>query len=111
MTFEETMREWRRMCDTETAKGEASCGECPFEDRDGMCGSIFDLDPTKFEEMAGLIKHWSDTHPKPQYPTWGEWFLRTCQVSITPNGYNNWDKLLGSQIPAEIAEKLGVDPL
>ena len=111
MTFEETMREWRRMCDTETKEGEASCGECPFEDRDGMCGYIFDLDPTKFEEMAGLIKHWSDTHPKVQYPTWGDWFLKRGQVAVTSNGYCHWGDLLNTPIPAEIAEKLGVDPL
>ena len=102
MTFEETMREWRRMCDTETKEGEASCGECPFEDRDGMCGFIFDLDPTKFEEMAGLIKHWSDTHPKVQYPTWGEWF-KTVGI-FAKHAFD-------TPIPAEIAEKLGVDPL
>lgn len=111
MTFEETMREWRRMCDTETNEFQETCDKCPLRDYDDMCGGIFELDTTKLEEIADIIKDWSDTHPKLQYPTWGEWFLRTCQVSITPNGCNNWDKLLGSHIPAEIAEKLGVDPL
>lgn len=111
MTFEETMREWRRMCDTEAAKDEVNCGECPFHAHDGMCGYIFDLDPTKFEEMAGSIKHWSDTHPKVQYPTWGDWFLKRGQVAVTSNGYCHWGDLLNTPIPAEIAEKLGVDPL
>ena len=107
MTFEETMREWRRMCDTETAKDGTTCGECPFRHRGDMCGPILDLDPTKFEEMAGLIKHWSDTHPKPQYPTWGDWLKA---IGIQKPLFTA-ERVFSEQIPAEIAEKLGVDPL
>ena len=61
------------------------------------------------EKAAAIIEKWAVENPEPVYPMSGEWFLRTCQVRITADGKNDWDGLLWSHIPADIAQKLGLE--
>jgi hypothetical protein len=70
-----------------------------------------------FEDAAEAIAQWAAEHTEPVYPTWGEYL-----VSINAL-YERWDdhvnyydsveyavKAMRKPIPADIAEKLGIQP-
>lgn len=90
--FQYTMKQWGRMCDTH-----ASCRTCPVESRctkDPV--SRTDMEIATLEE---LIMNWAEEHPEPVYPTWNEWF-ETFDEGID----------VDEPIPADIAQKLGLEP-
>lgn len=120
--FSEVMRQWRRMCDAmETTAGEGyGCDICPVNNAtDTMgCGAIFDMPPeTNWEGMAEKIMRWAAEHPKPAYPTWADFFydefLRWCQEYHPGRAKDTdawFDYLYETTIPADIAQKLGIEP-
>lgn len=104
--FSEVMRQFDRMC-----KANAGCFNCPLHEPDGVsdrCSiGAFINDSERIERE---IMCWAAENPEPGYPTWGEWFLRTCQVPVTKEGENDFWRTLNSRIPADIAQKLGIEP-
>ena len=102
--FQEVMRHINRMCREERCEENG----CPIFE---YCGNIGNLgDPVSSSRIEEAVMKWAAEHPEPVYPTWGEWFLRTCQVPVTSDGKNNWDAVHMSHIPADIAQKLGIEP-
>lgn len=115
--FTEVCKQWRRMCKAYTTDDESCCDGCPVADfREHGCGAIFEMeDSTDWERYEGAIREWAAEHPEPVYPTWEEWLigngiLLNVQTSnellpryIIGVGYN-------TQIPADIAQKLGLQP-
>ena len=95
--FVQTMKDWMRMC-----LSYKSCDDCPMWDEDGwahtLCseGGIRSAVP---EIQESVIANWVAEHPKPVYPTWQEWF-DTFDQTID----------VDEPIPADIAEKLGIEP-
>ena len=81
--------------------------------------------PDLFEEV---VMSWAAKHPEPVYPTWGEWLMEQMVIAerMRPkydytNGeytdelertgeYIALDSEMKKQIPADIAEKLGLEP-
>lgn len=67
---------------------------------------------------------WAAEHPEPVYPTWDEWqnsVFPDAEIDITPCTFGSRDRLNcffekkcstcnEQQIPADIAEKLGIKP-
>jgi len=62
-------------------------------------------------KVEEAVMAWAAEHPEPVYPTWGEWLIaigilyrddprHAYSISIKAN----------TQIPADIAEKLGIEP-
>ena len=111
--FVEVMKQKKRMC--EKYKGGGICTSidyniCPLKGHELCNKPITCINIDKIQEGEGIIMRWAADNPEPVYPTWGEWLLQTCQVGITTNGKNDWDGLLLSHIPADIAQKLGIEP-
>lgn len=106
MSFEETMREWRRMCDYETRDGE-TCGKCPLKNSE-MCGYIWEMDLDNVQQMRLLIEQWSKKH---RYPTWGELLVKYGVIAgFAPSTPINLVENLCKQIPADVAKKLDIQP-
>ena len=125
--FVQTMKDWRRMCKAYTTDNDSCCEGCPVVDfHEHGCGAIFEMeDSTDWKRYADTIKAWAAEHPEPVYPTWREWLIKLGIVSFdmdfralldtrpttlanTVKAYINEE---GSKpIPADIAQKLGIEP-
>ena len=127
--FSEVMRQWRRMCDAmETTAGEGyGCDICPVNNAtDTMgCGAIFDMPPeTNWEGMAEKIMRWAADHQEPVYPSWFEWLESVGVAGSLPEDepyyVGSWEPIYLKRaaftpkafepIPADIAQKLGIEP-
>ena len=100
--FVQTMKDWRRMCDTYTTEDAARCCQgCPMDGRG--CGAIYENDNADPEVIVREVQRWAANHPEPVYPTWGEWLQKL---------YNNtnYAGIFITPIPAGIAQKLGIEP-
>lgn len=113
--FVQTMKDWRRMCNTcQTEKD--ICGVCgcypagnyaPCAMKSMNKEADLARDNLYFERLEKIIKSWAAEHPEPVYPTWIEWFQ---QQNIWRKETNIPAIDLYNPIPADIAEKLGLEP-
>ena len=118
--FVQTMKNWHRMCKTYTTEDESCCYGCPVVDlAEHGCGAIFEVeDSTDWERYEGAIREWAAEHPEPVYPTWGEWLEKQGVVKTVfspryeEDGASYYAPMyeITNPIPAEIAEKLGIEP-
>jgi hypothetical protein len=97
--FQEVMKQWRRFC-----KSHSNCGECEFDGKD-ICGQAH-LSDVPYSDMELRIMAWAAEHPEPVYPAWRDW-LRSQYPMMGP--YTMTD-ILEAPIPADIAQKLGIEP-
>ena len=113
--FLEVWRNHRRMCEAYE-----DCGKCPLWT---ICiRDIFDYD--KLQEVERIVMSWAEEHPEPVYPTWEEWLLDNgvfAPDNILINGKSRFymegkpvfsipTKKIYDRIPADIAQKLGIQP-
>jgi hypothetical protein len=70
-----------------------------------VCRGLPDEDEAK--TIEGFVMAWAANHPEPVYPTWVEW-LR--QMGVVPSEQKCFHSWLLDQIPAEVAQKLGLEP-
>jgi hypothetical protein len=114
--FKEVLKQARRMCNEINRR----CGECQ------LTSCLVDVE----EDLEETIMKWAAKHPEPKYPTWIEWwnknFAGDGRRMLTPCSFVSPSELgcsIGkdgcmiapckcwhTRIPAEIAEKLGVEP-
>lgn len=116
--FAQIMKDWRRMCKTYSTDDEDCCEGCPVVDfHEHGCSAIYEMeDVTDWRRYAEAIMSWAAEHPV-VYPTWGEWFVEHGDLV---DGWQNatnaaWmaNTALGvfmKPIPADIAQKLGIEP-
>lgn len=114
--FQEVIKHFKRMCRYTNYSGLPN--ECPLYCKGHGCNidhcRKLAFDDKKFQNV---VMTWAETHPEPVYSTWGEWFV---SIGFLPD---KWDgltsaytyvgcvpNLLHSPIPADIAQKLGVEP-
>ena len=118
--FVQTMKDWRRMCKTFTTDDDESCCEgCPImalEIAEHGCDAIFSewADKADWEEVEDVIETWAAEHPV-VYPTWAEWLVDSGvfpqKMSTIPSiAFNTIRDSLSVEIPADIAQKLGIKP-
>lgn len=113
-SFREVMHEVNRLCMTISG-----CNQnCPLENN-GCCGNLgaYCSDPLQVECIESVVMSWAAEHPEPVYPTWGEWFVEHGDLV---DGWQNatnaaWVAkraldVFMKPIPADIAEKLGLQP-
>lgn len=109
--FAKVAHEWVRMCKAYSDIGD--CMKCPLV-HNPVCGCMCDGNGASEKDIAKAesdIMAWAAEHPEPVYPTWGEWFLQTCQVGLTDDcRANDWIGLLKSHIPPELAKRLEIEP-
>ena len=118
--FQAVMRHANRLCG-----GFENCRECPIEEI-GLCDAI-DCNAAKAER---IIMDWAAANPEPRYPTWREWLhttfpdVRDCErMALFPCAFdqrlivevgcppNHCDACRNKRIAADIAKKLGVEPI
>lgn len=117
--FVQIMKDWRRMCQhMEKMGGDRSCDICPL----GRCNAIYEDDGnTDYAEIGEKVLTWAAEHPEPVYPTWIDWLMSEGVIPTNDIAANSTDsgvragmfyvtsKAFGP-IPADIAQKLGIEP-
>lgn len=107
--FQEVMQQLGRIC-------QANLGECAICDLRPLCPSKTFLDTYvksgRTERLEKMVLSWAAEHPMPEYPSWID-FLSTVGLIIQTNDCTtcafDFTKAY-TQIPADIAEKLGLQP-
>lgn len=105
--FSEVMRQWSRLCGRHNDM--MYCEGCPL-DASKTCGIVSELRMEDVKDAEKTIMAWAAEHPETVYPTWMEWL--TDEGLIIKSG-DTYAFLFGKglqQIPADIAEKLGIEP-
>lgn len=101
--FREMMYQFDRMC-----KANTGCSNCPLHKLDEVA---YRCNLSAFVNHSELIEcevmKWAAEHPEPVYPTWVDWFRQMGVVPSEQKCFHDW---LFNQIPADIAEKLGIEP-
>ena len=119
--FSEVMRQAKRMC---KAFSDGHCSECPIGDADVLECGITVTSEMDCKEVERRVMQWAQEHPEPVYPTWSEWqnsVFPDAEIDMTPCAFGSRDRLncflekkcstcKEQQIPADIAEKLGIKP-
>ena len=118
--FSKVMRQARRMCE---AFRDGHCSKCPIGNADALDCGIMATSEMDCEEVEHRIMHWAAEHPEPVYPTWREWhnsMFPDADVYMSPCELWSWNQFnceektcaecMDQQIPADIAEKLGIKP-
>lgn len=112
--FVQTMKDWRRLCETIQSQNQEKqqsgwCKGCPLQGTCIIDTDIKDCTVNVFTIIGKRIETWVEENPESVYPTWWE-YLRAYGVT----GANIPDsaviyKLKNWKIPADIAEKLGLE--
>jgi len=121
--FVQTMKDWRRMCMAmEKLRPQDSCAGCRLEGYG--CPAIYeDNSHVDFRDVEKQVSAWAAEHPEPRYPTWGEWLISVGAARKIPTGIPfelqdgsivdpPWETVVdvNTPIPADIAQKLGIEP-
>lgn len=106
--FIEVARAKRRMCKAHTEE----CSECKLQRNCSLLNvcAYSDDDVINFENE---VMAWAAEHPEPVYPTWWEWLFSIGAVTrkVKPDvAATLIDTGLLDYIPADMAEKLGIEP-
>lgn len=106
--FVQTMKDWHRMCKAMTDRNpKDACDGCPLEAYG--CSPVYEAidsySDVDFKVVGEKITAWAAEHPEPVYPTWGQYFRRYYGLE-----YCKGHEMLLENIPADIAEKLGIEP-
>lgn len=100
--FQVVARHWKRMCKKYWRS--TTCHGCPIAENEKVyeACSGYDIDIGKMEE---LVMAWAAEHPEPVYPSYLEvfgWGHKKTWAEIKD--------ILANPIPADIAQKLGIEP-
>ena len=92
--FQEVIEQFKRLCDS----ANQDCSSCGLGN---MSCSIKDIVDNS-AEFEKVVMAWAAEHPAPKYPTWMD-YLFTIYDTV-------WPQIATMEIPADIAEKLGIEP-
>ena len=109
--FSKVMRQWGRYCKGYTDNHADDCSGCPFE-LNGSCNSYAKDNVQYAEQIEKHVMAWAAEHPEPVYPSWAEWLYSQGLMTdvIDGKGGNFLYNLASEPIPANIAQKLGIEP-
>jgi hypothetical protein len=117
--FQEVMRQWNRICNIiDKTKHICSDSEngyiCPMRNN-GLCNKpISAQTDSDWRDGEKMIMSWAAEHPEPVYPTWVEYLVG---IGVIPHEIRleTADALMDTHllkpIPADIAQKLGIEPV
>lgn len=113
--FSEVMRQWQRLCETRSRQygddDSKTCDECPLTKAGITCGGIFETPTdTDWDACENAIMTWAAAHTEPVYPTWWSWLINEGVIEKGSTYTGAFDQLKTKSIPADIAEKLGIEP-
>ena len=111
-------------CQPQCGKG---CDKCPaykLRSANGVCLVRRIAKVDNCEEQIEGLRAWAAEHPAPRYPTWREWqhsMFPDANANMYPCSFMSYVKsecdgslcseCVNRQIPADIAEKLGIKPI
>lgn len=107
--FSDVIKQFKRMCwYYGRDKKQKSCPICTSYPNCniGQCRKIAFEQPTCFEDV---VMAWAAEHPV-FYPTWGEYLCSIGLIRDCHSGAEVACRLFDNSIPADIAEKLGIEP-
>jgi hypothetical protein len=85
------------------------CGNCPLGESRLCSFEISDIGDYELQEAETCITTWAAEHPEPKYPTWED-FLESVGLGEFVSGTARLAWLRETHIPADIAQKLGIEP-
>ena len=99
---ERVMCQWKPMCIRIDVNHDPKCEKCP-------------LDETEVKTIERIVMKWAEENPEPVYPTWAEWLMEHGLLYASNSAYmKRWYVInqsgIEKPIPADIAEKLGIEP-
>ena len=115
-SFQEVMKQWRRMCSNLGNDDDAlKCEKCPLGEERLCSFEISDIQDAELETSEQKVMAWAEMHPEPVYPTWGEWLLQQGIFRAGTEWNNGFlyqcvNDVIFEPIPADIAQKLGIEP-
>lgn len=118
--FQEVIKQMKRMCDhlSPTCNG---CKLCLEKGTNEFCGEEpkdIRSDPALVE---AVVMAWAAEHPEPVYPSWIDWLMSEGVIPTNYMAANSTDSGVRAgtfyvtskafeHIPADIAQKLGIEP-
>lgn len=106
--FQNIMKQWRRMC---TAH---QCSKCPLDNAVCCISDPCLRTDVEIETLEELITNWAEEHPEPVYPTWEMYLAERMTADMrdgkTHNPQSVEKYMKQTRIPADIAQKLGLEP-
>lgn len=73
--FAKTMRDWKRLCDSQDIKHCEHCENCPLYELG--CDGIFEMpESIDWRLLQEKVDEWAAENPEHQYLTWAEWRRR-----------------------------------
>lgn len=117
--FVEVMKQARRMC-----KSIDDCADCPLTDLCYFDKYMKEYDGSLIQQEAVIMK-WAAENPELRFPTWHEWAneqfpdadrsIRTCAFISKERAncmaQDTCNDCRNQPIPADIAQKLGIQPI
>ena len=106
--FIEVARAKRRMCNMHKKK----CSECKLQENCSLLNA-FAYNDNEVKKFENEVMSWAAEHPEPQYPTWSEYLasIGVMKPAQPDKTYEVWfTQLYSTNIPADIAHKLGIEP-
>lgn len=117
------LKNWKRMCNSMTEMD--GCEDCPIvkNTHGARCGDM----PCEMHDVESIVREvekWAAENPEQVYPTWIEWLksmgvvpymmglvvTRGADNGHFHDGHVNITAKALEAIPADIAEKLGIEP-
>jgi len=100
--YNDVIKHFKRMC--RYYNNRATQNDCQLYCKGHGCNishcRMLAFDDKKFQNV---VMAWAETHKEPVYPTWAEYLMHTYQDV-------SYARILGETIPADIAQKLGIEP-
>ena len=103
--FQDVMAGYARMC--KYMKQDCYDHHCPLAYKNFCTKPVDSYTAEDIQEAEEIIAKWAAEYPEPVYPTWAQWFR---QMEIAPFEQKCFHSWLLEPIPADIAEKLGIEP-
>lgn len=113
--FADIMRHYRRFCEERSRIAAENnydyhCKNCPLEHNDVCSTFAAGYTDEGVAEFEVFLTKWAEEHPEPVYPTWYEYLWHNDEPSDYTQvaGFYAW--MRSKNIPADIAQKLGLKP-
>lgn len=111
--FKEVMKQWKRLCNWMDNKysPDPLCNHCPlYEIVNGGCGAIYEMyHDYDYDKMAEVIMKWAEENPV-EYPYMFDVLQDVFNMPKGLSPMNIWEWINTIRIPADIAEKLDIEP-
>ena len=107
--YSEVIKQFKRMCNNGHCATATGCPMYPSCNI-GQCRRVAFERPSDFEKR---VMAWAAEHPEPVYPSWYAWLanMNVVPIELPPDqAVMVTDIGLLKKIPADIAEKLGIQP-